>query len=630
MAQEGLKRRLTAILSADVEGYSRLMRDDEEDTIQRLTAYRTAMTILIQQYRGRVVDAPGDNLLAEFGSVVDAVNCAVELQRELAERNAELSEQRRMQFRIGINLGDVLEEGDQIYGDGVNIAARMESLAKPGGICISGTVYDSIVIKLGLEYEYLGEQVVKNIPEPIRSYRVLSYPGAAAHRVVKASRAAQKKWRSATLAMAAVLIVAVGTAGIWYVLMHPTSPSIETVAEKKMTFPPSDRPSIAVLPLSNLSGDPEQEYFSNGITNDLITALSKFGELLVISSNTIFTYKGKPINIENVGQDLGVMYVLEGSVQRAGAKVRVNSQLIDAVNGFHIWSERYDRELKDIFAVQDEIVQNIVGKLAVKIDTAERKRVMHKKTESLEAYDYLLRGMEYLRRRTRSENIIARQIFEKAIELDPDFASAYVGLGDTYSLQAEYGWTEFPTQALHRAKELALKALSLEESLADAYGLLGNVYTYFEQYDLAINQLNRAIQLNPNDASSLGNRGQVLLWSGRVNDAIHSLETAFRFDPNMSPVYFMFLGIGYYLKGQYDRAINLLEEGLSRQPDWAGNHIILAAAYAQSGRSDDAEREAQEILRLDPFFNIDNYGTVFRNQADRDKIVQGLRKAGLN
>jgi adenylate cyclase len=494
-----------------------------------------------------------------------------------------------------------------------------------GGICISGTAYDQVKSKLVFGYEYTGEHTVKNIKEPVRVYRVLMEPEAAG-KLIGETKSMLRRWSLAS----AVIVLVIGATAIWVYYMRLTPNSEETISPSKSALLLVGRASIAVLPFSNLSGEPEQEYFSDGISNDLITTLSKFPELLVIASNTIFTYKGKPVNIEHVGQELGVRYVLEGSVQKAGAKVRINAQLIDATSGFHIWSEHYNRELKDIFAVQEEIVHTIVGKLAVKIEAAERKRVLHKRTESLEAYDYLLRGLELFQTRTCADFRKARQMFEKAIALDPDFASAYVGLGRTYQSQTSYGCTEFPSQALQRAKDLATKAINLDEFQSDAYALLGMVYTYSGRYDLAISQLNQAIEINPNDAYAHSYRGQVMLWSGRVDDAIQSMEIALRFDPNRSPGDFMFLGIGYYLKGQYDKAINVLEKGLNRKLDWVGNHIILAAAYAQLDRSDDAEREVQEILRLEPFFELDNYGTVYRNQADRAKIVQGLRKAGLN
>ena len=338
MVPEGFKRKLTAILNADVEGYSRLIRDNEEAAIGRLTDYRKAMATLIQQYRGRVVDAPGDNLLAEFGSVVDAVNCA-------AERNAELPGMCRMQFRIGVNLGDVFEEGDRIYGDGINIAARMESLAEAGGICVSGTVYDSIVSKLGLEFENLGEQTVKNIPEPIRSYRLLSYPGAAAHRVIKAKRAVQRKWRQAALAITAVVIIGVGAVGIWRFIRRPVQSSIEPAAEEKMAYPLPDKPSIAVLPFVNMSSDQNQEYLADGFTEQIITALSRISDLFVIARTSVFTYKGKPVKIKQISEELGVRYVLEGSVQRSGDKIRITAQLIDALSGTNLWAENFDRHL---------------------------------------------------------------------------------------------------------------------------------------------------------------------------------------------------------------------------------------------------------------------------------------------
>jgi adenylate cyclase len=629
MVREGFKRKLTAILSADVEGYSRLMGNDEEATVRTITAYREVMTTLIQQHNGKVLDSPGDNLLAEFASVVDAVQCSVSVQKELKARNDRLSEDRRMQFRIGINLGDVIQEDGRIYGDGVNIAARLEGLAEPGGICITRTVFEHVEGKLPYGYEYIGDQTVKNIANPVGVYQVLLDPRVTVAGKLKEQKSASKLRKAIIIGAGAIFILVIAVA-IWQFYLHPPPQQLAVSSQNATVSEIPAKPSLAVLPFENLSGDPDQEYFSDGITNDIITALSKFGELLVIASNTIFTYKDKPVKIEHVGQELGVKYVLEGSVQKAGSKIRINAQLIDTETGFHIWSEHYSRELKDIFAVQDEIVHTIVGKFAAEIDAVERKRAMQKMTESLEAYDYMLRGMEYLRRRTRLENGKARHMFEKAIDLDPGFASAYVGLGQTYQVQVSFGWSEFPIQALQQAKDLALKALSLEKSNADAYSLLGLVYTFEEQYDLAINKLNRAIELNPNDASSLAFRGQVLLWSGRVDDAIHSLETAYRFDPNMIHGNFMFLGIGYYLKEQYDKAINVLEEGVSRKPDWVGNHIIIAAAYAQSDRLEDAKREAQEVLRLEPFFEIDRYGTVFRNKTDRAKIVEGLRKAGLN
>jgi TolB-like protein/class 3 adenylate cyclase len=340
MTEQGFKRKLTAILSADVKDYSRLMGLDEESTIRTLTNYRSAMTTLIQQHRGRVVDAPGDNLLAEFASVVDAVNCAVEIQRELAERNAELPEERKMLFRIGVNLGDVVEEEDRIYGDGVNITARLESLAEAGGICISGIVYDQIETKLDLEYEYLGEQEVKNIAKPVRVYRVLSYPGAAAHRVIQAKKAVGRKWRKAALALGAVVLLAVGAVLIWNFLFRPAPSPGEVATVEKMAFPLPDKPSIGVLPFTNMSGDAEQEYFADGMTDDLITDLSKVGGLFVIARNSMFTYKGKPVKVNQVAEELGVRYVLEGSVRRAGDQVRINAQLIDTTTGGHLWAER--------------------------------------------------------------------------------------------------------------------------------------------------------------------------------------------------------------------------------------------------------------------------------------------------
>jgi adenylate cyclase len=627
MAPQYYERKLAAILSADVKGYSRLMGEDEEATVSTITVYREAMITLIQKSRGRVVDSPGDNLLAEFVSVVDAVRCAVEIQQDFRVRNAELPDDRKMEFRIGINLGDVIQEGERIYGDGVNIAARVEGLAEGGGICISGSAYDQVKNKLALGYESLGEHSVKNIAEPVRGYRVLMDPEAVG-KVIGEKRVGPK-WQSAAIAAVAVVIVGSVFAAIWNFYLRPAPPSEKVVSEERIEVSLPAKPSIAVLPFNNLSGDPEQEYFNDGITNDIITDISKFRELFVIASNTVFTYKGKPVNVKEVSRELGVRYVLEGSVQKASEKVRINAQLIDATTGHHLWAERYDRDLKDLFVVQDEIVQAIVTKLAVKIDEAERARVMRKNPDNLEAYDYLLRGGQYFRRRTRSAMREARQMFEKAIELDPGYASAYAALGWYYFTNAGWGWTEFPAQALQQAEDLAQKALSLEEANASAHRLLGYVYLYRTQYDLATSELQRAIELNPNDSRSYRFLGTIMLYSSKTDEAIHLMETALRFDPSISPSTFMELALAYYLKGRYDDSIRTLERGLALKPDFVGHHIVLAAAYAQMGRSEDAAREAATVLRLDPFFEVDSYGSVFRNPADRANIAEGLRKAGL-
>ncbi|HEA66906.1 MAG TPA: adenylate/guanylate cyclase domain-containing protein, partial [Desulfobacterales bacterium] len=362
MVEERAKRKLSAILSADVKGYSRLMREDELSTVRTLEAYRQVMTTAILKYRGRVVDSPGDNLLAEFASVVDAVESAVEIQKELGVKNAELSESRKMEFRIGINLGDVIEEGDRIYGDGVNIAARIEGLAEAGGISVSGTVFEHIKEKLTLGYEYQGDQTVKNISQPVKVYRILTEPEAVG-KVIGEEKPKPEKKMWVSLAVAAVIIIAGGII-VWQFYFRP--PSIEPTSVEKMAFPLPDKPSIAVLPFDNLSGDPKQKYFSDGMTEDLITDLSKISGLFVIARNSSFQYKGKAADIKKISRELGVRYVLEGSVRKAENKVRINAQLIDATTGGHIWAERYDRDLKDIFALQDEVTQKIVAALAVR------------------------------------------------------------------------------------------------------------------------------------------------------------------------------------------------------------------------------------------------------------------------
>src|SRR6266581_129379 len=448
-----MERKLTAILSADVKGYSRLMGEDEEATIRTLTTYRQVMTTLIQQHRGRVVDSPGDNLLAEFASAVDAVRCAVDVQHELKVRNAELPDHRKMEFRIGINVGDVIVEGEKLYGDGVNIAARLEGLAEPGGICIAGTVYDQVKNKLALRYEYLGEQEVKNIAEPVRVWRVLLEPEVAVSAVEAGSsrskvqgpksKSESYKHRSQWAVVAMIgLLLGVGTvvAVRERFLPAPSTQHLTPNTQPALAVP--DKPSIVVLPFTNMSGDPEQEYFSDGMTEDLITDLSKLSGVFVIARNSVFTYKGKAVEVGEVSRRLGVRYLVEGSVRKAGNRVRINAQLVDATTGGHLWAERYDRELQDIFALQDEVTQKIVFALKIQLTPEEQARFRQAPTNNLDAYDSFLRGQTYFWRYTREANSQARQMFERAIELDPQYAGAYAVLGWTYLVEWLSQWSQ--------------------------------------------------------------------------------------------------------------------------------------------------------------------------------------------
>jgi len=607
MTQEGTKRKLAAILSADVKEYSRLMSQDERGTIRTLTTYKEAMSTLIQEYKGRVVDAPGDNLLAEFGSVVDAVNCAVEIQRELAERNAELPPARQMEFRIGINLGDVVQEQGRIYGDGVNIAARVEGLAEGGGICISGTAYDQVVTRLGLEYEFLGEQEVKNIERPVRVYRVLSFPGAAAHRVIQAKGVIQRKWRKAALAIALVLIVGGAAVAVWNFFIRSELPAIEAAKVEKMAYPLPDKPSIAVLPFVNMSEDPKQEFFSDGITEEIITALSKIPYMLVIARNSTFSYKGKPVKISQVAEELGVRYVLEGSFRKVGDKVRVTAQLIDAIKGHHLWAERYDRELKDIFALQDEITKKIITALQVKLTLGEEARLLAKGTDNIEAYVKVLQGNEYLLRMNKEGNVLARKMAEEVIALEPEYSRGYRLLAYTHWLDVFLRWSKSPGKSLASAEELAQKVLAMDESDSHAHRLLGYVYLLKRQHEKAIAKAERAVALDPNASGNQAALAFFLNFAGRSEEAIPWYKKAIRLDPIRPTLYYLQLGHIYRNVRRYEEAISELKKALHRNPDNLLAHLHLAGSYSSLGREEEARAEAAEVLRIDPKFSLDYF-----------------------
>ena len=625
MVNHPIKRKLVAILSADAVGYSRLMGDDEEATVHTISSYREVIAGLIDQHRGRVVDTPGDNVLAEFASVVDALRCAWDIQQEIDSRNKDLPEHRQMRFRIGINLGDVIAE-DRLYGDGVNIAARLEGLAEEGGISISGTAYDQVKNKVPFRFEFQGEQSIKNIKDPVRVYRVAMTPAddSAIEPLQEISR--KPKLLAVVFTIIAIGILAAGL--VYWVYLHAL-PFKGRPPGEMTSRPLTRKASIAVLPFKNLSGDPEEEYFSDGITSDIITDLSKFRHMLVISSNTTFAYKDKSRNPVDVGNELGVRYVLEGSVQKSGNAVRISTRLVDASNGFHIWGERYERDYEDVFKLQEDIVRATVTKLAVKTFRFEQDRAMRKKTRDLQAYDYLLKGHAYLNHRTRSDNIKAGEMFAKAIELDPYYAEAYAGLGWVNDAKVSYGWTEFVQQALDNAFKYGRKALELEESNASAHSLLVSVYAHQNQYELAIRAAERALDLNPNDAFAYGEMGWVLLRFGRVDEAIAALEISLRLDSTSPRNVWWHLGMAYYLKGDYEKALKMLEKGVIKRPDFAGYQIAFAATYAQLGRSEEAARAVDTLLRLDPFFEVSSFGTGYRNPEHREKIVTGLRSAGL-
>ena len=581
MSKERIHRKLAAIISADVKGYSRLMGDDEAATVATLKRYREVLIDIIRRYRGRVVDSPGDNLLAEFPSVVDAVECAVEIQEDLHARNLELQEMRRMEFRIGINLGDVIQDEERIYGDGVNIAARMEGLADGGGICISGAVFDSIENKLTLGYEYLGEKVVKNISKPVRAYKVLLEHDA-----------------------------------------HRT--------EGGGLVDPPDRPSIAVLPFTNMSGDPDQEYFSDGITEDLITDLSKISGLFVIARNSVFTYKGKAVRVEEVGRELNVRYVLEGSVRKANNRVRITAQLVDAHTSGHIWAERYDRELKDIFALQDEVTHEIVSVLAVKLTDEERKRLVNKGTANLEAYDYALRGLEYVYRFTKQANTVARNMFQKAIDLDPQYAIAYSQLGNTHMMEWSFGWSQDPA-TLERAFDLAQQAITLDELEPMAHGLLSNVYLWKKEYDRAIEEVKKALEIDPNNADRLLILAGVLNWVGKPEEAIDLINRAMQLNP-IYPVWYLWeLGHAYYLTGQLDKAIATLKELIENNPNFHPAYAYLTASTVELGKVEEARSEWVEIEKLSAHISIGDWEQrlPYKDPKMLKRLFDALKKAGI-
>ncbi len=584
-------RKLAAILAADVVGYSRLAGADEERTLARLRALRSDLidpTIAV--HNGRVIKRTGDGALVEFRSVVDAVRCAMEVQNGMVERNAGVPQERRIEFRIGIHLGDVVEESDgDLMGDGVNIASRLEGVAAPGAICLSEDAYRQVKARLDLSVSDLGNTQLKNIAEPIRVYSL---------RVGTAEAKATANSESATSRLATV---------------------------------PPPKLSIAVLPFANMSGDVEQEYFADGISEDIITALSKLPQLFVIARNSSFTFKGKNVHVQEVGRNLGVRYVLEGSVRKSGNRVRITAQLIDAASGGHLWAERFDRDLTDIFAVQDDVTQQIVDALAINLTEGDRQRLAPEHTGNVEAYDYFLRGRELWHRLTKETNIAARDLLQRAIELDPNFASAHAFLALTHGLDYLNGWSPSPPNSREQAEELARRAVALDDRDPRAHWALSIVELYARRHDMAISEAQRAIILNPNFAEGHVSLGEALYYSGRADEALKYFDGAKVLNPYFPDVLLHFQALALFQLGRYEHAVGLLKERLTRNPVTDVSRALLASSYGHLGRFDEARAAWQEVLRVNPDYSLEYRRKVlpYKNPADFELVVDGLRKAGL-
>ena len=644
MEPKGFHRKLTAILSADVAGYSRLMQDDEAGTVKTLESYKQAFFDLIKQHRGWVVDSPGDNLLAEFASVVDAVQCAVAVQKEFHAHNAELPENRRMLFRIGVNLGDVIEEGERIYGDGVNIAARLESIADPGGICVSKTAFDQIESKLPLGYEFLGEQTVKNIAKPVGAYKVLMEPRVTTKGgLPDAQRTRTPKTLKTALVCLSALLVIVGAAAVWQFALHQAPPSQEKVDLRKVAFAPPDKTSLAVLPFQNMSDDPQQEYFSDGISEDLITGLSKISGLTVIARTSSFMYKGKLVNVQQIGEDLQVRYLLEGSVRKAGDQVRINAQLIDAANGQHIWAERYDGKIEDVFALQDKITNKIISALALKLTDREQKALTDKGTDNLLAYDEFLKGWQGYRLLTKEGFAEAKVHLERAVEIDPEFSRAYAALAALYfkavelaapGLRQGLGVTNLAELNAVRMKPLFLLKKALKKPTALAHGLMSQVYLYRYQHDEALSEIEQAVAMDPSDPELYAWMSNIFWFVGKTAEAIETAKMGWRLDPKNPAIYLIQQAKAYLPDGDLQESLQLLELAKSLNSDLAGSiSLSQAMILANQGRDEEARIAYGAFVksRIWPIRNLKALMPYFpfSDPQKMDKFAGDLIKAGV-
>jgi adenylate cyclase len=579
MVDEHTERKLAAILAADVAGYSRLMGADEEGTLARLRGHlRELVEPSIAAHRGRIVKRMGDGLLVDFSSAVEAVRCAMVVQAGMAERNHGVPPAERIEFRIGINLGDVIIDGDDLYGDGVNIAARLEGIAEPGAVYVSGAVGDFVRDKPEIALEDLGDVSLKHIAKPVHVFRI---GGAAGSR--------------------------------------PRPPAV------------LDKPSIAVLPFANMSGDADQEYFSDGITEDLITDLSKVSGLFVIARNSSFVYRERSVKVQEIGRDLGVRYVLEGSIRKAGNRVRITAQLIDAGSGGHLWAERFDRDLTDIFATQDEVVERIVAALAITLTRGEAQRLHRRGTDSVDAYEAWLQAREMLGRGSRDSVVEARALHRRAIELDPGFAAPHAGLALAALADYVSGWAPDSAQALDEAERWARRAVELDAQEPVSHMALGNMHIWRRDLDAALREFDRMLALDPNNAQAQASTGLALVYAGRAVEALDWFARARRRDPHHVAIVLHFLAQAHFSLGDDETAAGLLRERVARDPGTDASRMLLAACYGHLGRIDDARAVWAELLQVNPRFSLAQRARVlpYKDPRDLERIADGLAKAGL-
>jgi len=624
--EDKVTRKLRAILSADVKGYSLLMSDDEIHTIQTLKTYRQIISDYVKQHTGRVVDSPGDNILAEFGSAIDAVQCAVDIQKQLKKENERFVKDKKLQFRIGVNIGDVVQDGNRIYGNGVNVAARIEGLAEPGGVSISRNAYDHIRDKMELGYEYLGEHSVKNIKHPVRVYKVLLDSEDAGKLIGDVPKPVTKKWVWATAVLAVIVITSV----VWQVYQKMAEPEFEPASVEKMALQLSDKPSIAVLPFNNFSKDPEQDYIADGITENIITTLSKLDKMFVIARNSVFTYKGKPVAIRQVSEDLGVRYVLEGSVQISENRIRITAQLIDAIKGTHIWAQKYDKNMDDIFQLQDDIALKVLESMRVELTEGEQAILIGGDTKNLDAYLYFLKGQEQVDKFTKEGNMLARKAVLAAIEIDPMFSSAYRTLAFTHLSDVWFGVSKDPKLSIKKAFKLLEKVRLLDENSPGYYFIMSQLLLLTRQHDKAIKSAERAVSLDPNNATFLQGLAIILRYIGEPERALNLQKKVMRLNPYPASMSYTNLGFIYLSNDKFEEAIQAFKKATQTSPNQVLNHYGLVVAYSELDLNEKARAAMSETLALKPQLSIEWTKTLpYRDKTDLDRVVARLEKAGF-